>query len=321
MKEISSEIDVYLRSHGKVLSITPIPKEASVRNYFRIQYEIGTKILCIDEKFESLPYPFLEVQTFLEKSGFLVPRIFAFDPAIHAILQTDEGMADLTSVTESDYTEKIYSSMDILLKLQELQPTELIASKSFDYAKLKFEIDTTLEAYDRFAKKFGTEDITINAPGLEFLDNSIQFLANHPNKVVTHRDYHARNLILSKNGLCMIDFQDMMMGCPQYDLASLLYDAYRPLSKERREIFYRYFFERSPHKENRFREYYLVQCLQRSFKALGTYFIMYNDRGYEKYKESIPKCLENLMEIIQLGGFPDSIYLFAHFLRKRLENC
>ena len=35
----------------------------------------------------------------------------------------------------------------------------------------------------------------------------------------------------------MIDFQDARMGSPHYDLASLLYDAYVPISKdEKREL-------------------------------------------------------------------------------------
>ncbi len=320
MKEISKEVLEFLNLHGKYLSITQIPKEASNRTYYRVYYEEGSKILCIDQNFSSLPYAFLEVQKYLEENDIPVPKIFAFEPKLNLILQSDEGETDLTSLSEEEYTTKIYSAIDIILKLQKLKPIKIISSKSFDYKKLSFEINTTLEAYKRFAKTYHTEDIFINPSGLEFLDNSIKFLASYPNMVVTHRDFHARNLLISKHGLCIIDFQDMIMGSVQYDLASLLYDAYRPLSLQKREIFYEYFKEKSIYKNYRFREYYLIQCLQRSFKALGTYLIMFHERGYEKYKESIPKCLENLLEITQIGGFPDSLHLFFYFLQKRLEN-
>lgn len=320
MKDLTQDITSFLKEAGDYQSITPLPKEASVRNYYRVKYEDFTRILCIDENFRSIPYPFLEVQAFLEQNGFKVPKIILANPSLQAILQTDEGDKDLTSLPEQEYIKAIQQSLDLILELQKISPNPLIASKSFDYQKLSFEVNTTLEAYTRFAKSYEIEDNFINTPGLEFLDNAVKFLANHPNKVVTHRDFHARNLLLTPRGLCMIDFQDTMMGCPQYDAASLIYDAYRPLQKDVREELYEYFKERSPQKENRFREYYLVQCFQRSFKALGTYFVMFHDRGYEKYKESIPHCLENLLEIIQLGGFPDSIYLFVYFLRKEWEN-
>ncbi|HMV79679.1 MAG TPA: serine/threonine protein kinase, partial [Leptospiraceae bacterium] len=62
---------------------------------------------------------------------------------------------------------------------------------------------------------------------------------------------------------------------------------------------------------------YLYQSLQRSFKALGTYIVMFNDKGMEKYRASIGPCLDNLIEIVQLGRFPDSLYLFfTEFLKE-----
>ncbi|MCX7999304.1 MAG: hypothetical protein N3A69_10205, partial [Leptospiraceae bacterium] len=43
-------------------------------------------------------------------------------------------------------------------------------------------------------------------------------------------------------------------------------------------------------------------------------------KGNQKYKPSIPICLENLIEITQLGRFPNSIYFFfSEFLEKWKE--
>ena len=53
----------------------------------------------------------------------------------------------------------------------------------------------------------------------------IHELAGEP-RVLCHRDYHSRNLMLHEGLLYMIDFQDARMGPDTYDLVSLLRDSY-----------------------------------------------------------------------------------------------
>jgi aminoglycoside/choline kinase family phosphotransferase len=45
-------------------------------------------------------------------------------------------------------------------------------------------------------------------------------------RVLCHRDYHSRNLMLREGSLYIIDFQDARMGPDTYDLVSLLRDSY-----------------------------------------------------------------------------------------------
>lgn len=315
---LDSDIKNFLFKHGNFTQITPLTPEASHRRYYRIHYETTSKVLCIDEKFTSLPYPFLEVQTFLKERNFFVPEVFDFSEKLGAILQEDIGDTDMTNLSEKEYFHYLENALQTLLSLQAQKPIPLIQSKSFDSNKLNFEVNLTYNVYEKFANHYKLNH-PISIEMKEFIDNSIQFLSKYPQMVIAHRDYHSRNLLIHKEKVYMIDFQDMMMGSPQYDLASLLYDAYRPMSLEQREKFYHYFKENSQHKE-KFREYYLNQCLQRSFKALGTYLIQFYEKGNQKYKPSIPICLENLIEITQLGRFPNSIYFFfSEFLEKWKE--
>ena len=60
----------------------------------------------------------------------------------------------------------------------------------------------------------------------------VEELAGEP-RVLCHRDYHSRNLMLSQGQLYLIDFQDARMGPDTYDLASLLRDAYVDLNESR----------------------------------------------------------------------------------------
>src|SRR5262249_21745847 len=43
---------------------------------------------------------------------------------------------------------------------------------------------------------------------------------------LTHRDFQSRNLMLFQYRFHLIDFQDALMGPPQYDLVALLRDSY-----------------------------------------------------------------------------------------------
>jgi aminoglycoside/choline kinase family phosphotransferase len=319
----STAMNQFLSYRGeKFQKITLIPKEASVRNYYRVHYESSELILSIDENFSEIPYPFLEVRNFLVSNEIPVPEVIRFDAHLHAILLNDAGDKDLTSIVDDDeYVLELKKSLSYILKLQTLKPISIIAEKSFHYEKLMFEIDHTCSGYSRFKDTYKI-DLLITGEMNAFLQEASGFLAGFEDKVICHRDYHARNILLDQRGAqTIIDFQDMMMGIPQYDLASLLYDAYRPLSLARREELYKFFKEQSAHKGKRFREYYLTQALQRSFKALGTYLVQFNDKKNLRFKDSITKALDNLMEICQLGGFPDQLYVFFYLLKQRLiEN-
>ena len=56
-------------------------------------------------------------------------------------------------------------------------------------------------------------------------------LAAEP-RVLCHRDYHSRNLMLHDGRLCIIDFQDARLGPDTYDLVSLLRDSYLDLPEQ-----------------------------------------------------------------------------------------
>jgi N-acetylmuramate 1-kinase len=306
----------------KFQKVTLIPKEASVRNYYRVHYESAELVLSIDENFTSVPYPFLDIRNFLKQNEIPVPEIIRFDPKLNAILLNDAGERDLTFIEDDEeYVQELKKSLEYILKIQKLAPIPIIAERSFHYEKLMFEVDHTCSGYNRFKETYSI-DLNITGEMYAFLQEASIFLAGYEEKVICHRDYHARNILLGETGLqTIIDFQDMMMGTPQYDLASLLYDAYRLLPLSKREELYQFFKEQSPHKNKRFREYYLTQALQRSFKALGTYIVQFHDKKNSRFKESITKALDNLLEICQLGGFPDQLYVFFYLFKQRLmEN-
>ena len=106
----------------------------------------------------------------------------------------------------------------------------------------------------------------------------VEELAGEP-RVLCHRDYHSRNLMLHDGSLFIIDFQDARMGPDTYDLVSLLRDSYVDLdvapgrradrvlpgaaSTAPRGV--------TPTRRAEFRRRFDVMALQRNLKALGTF--------------------------------------------------
>jgi len=320
---ISTDNPLIVSFLGKVceppISLTPLIKEASQRTYYRVAYPKGSYILCHDPLFTSSQYTFLELTQFYTDNHIPCPVIIHTDTEKNLLLLSDVGTEDITSIgNDLLYKEFLKKAIQIIIHLQSTVPTPTIASKSFNFDKLMYETNFTLSAYNRLKESYQLKtSLTIEA--LSFLEEVCKFLGNYSPMVVCHRDYHSRNILHNNGNLTIIDYQDTMLGNPFYDFASLNYDAYRSMTLQFREEMYQYFKSLFPYPNNHCREYYMSQCLQRSFKALGSYIMLFHDKGYSKYKESIFICLDNLLEIVQLGMFPDSLFLFFYHLKNELQ--
>ncbi|EMF71963.1 aminoglycoside phosphotransferase family protein [Leptospira interrogans] len=307
----------FLEFSGKLpQEITPIVSEASDRKYFRVVYPDKTLILCKDLRFQ---HDFVEIADFLSHEQFLVPEILKKDLIHFLILMTDGGEKDLTSIEDDlEYRDWLIKSIEILVKLQKTNPIPPVSSRDFDLEKLDFESNFTYSNYLKFKKEFQLKT-QLRSETKIFIEECSAFLAEYPVKVFCHRDFHGRNLLInSQNQICMIDFQDARMGTPFYDLASILYDAYRPIPFGMRQGLYQIFLNLSEQNFPKSKECYYIQCLQRSYKALGSYFYLIADKKMDKYKQSVLNALDNLLEIVQVGLFPDQLYVFFHLLKEEL---
>ena len=124
--------------------------------------------------------------------------------------------------------------------------------------------------------------------------------------VLSHRDFHSRNLIIHDESLFVIDFQDARMGLPQYDLVSLLDDAYYGISPENKKILKAYYFDRCfSHSDGfgHFLKMYDYMKIQRVFKALGSFAYLYQVKKNERYLKYIGLGFDNLR--ITLENYPE----------------
>jgi len=119
----------------------------------------------------------------------------------------------------------------------------------------------------------------------------VQELASEP-RVLCHRDYHSRNLMLHEGQLYLIDFQDARMGPDTYDLVSLLRDSYVDLPEATVEELIAYFLAlKGTPDDPDFRQRFDVMALQRNLKALGTFGYQTTARRNPVYIQYIPRTL------------------------------
>ena len=124
-------------------------------------------------------------------------------------------------------------------------------------------------------------------------------LAAEP-RVLCHRDYHCRNLMVRDGGLVVIDFQDARLGPGTYDLVSLLRDCYVDLPDDLTAALTRRFLDAVPEQRTGdFRARFDLMSVQRHLKALGTFGHQVARLGRGHFAEPVPRTLAHLRRTLQ----------------------
>lgn len=172
-------------------------------------------------------------QAYLSGFGVPVPRFFFEDAKAGFLVMEDLGDELLQLRLQKEPHKKdgwLEQAVTLLAQLHHRTfpvPTTLpAASRSFDKTKYSEELNFTAE---HLVKQWlGMPEIGALEKGE--IDAFAESIAGLGPTVFCHRDYHCRNLLVHDERLYMIDFQDARLGSPHYDLASLIYDAYVPIT-------------------------------------------------------------------------------------------
>jgi aminoglycoside/choline kinase family phosphotransferase len=286
--------------------------DASTRRYYRIFTSKDSYVVCLDnpytENFEK--HPFLSVQEFLSSHGVRVPEILDHNLPKGYSLQEDLGdmtllhhMSHIASTKEELSIYKVI--IDQLLELHRIRKTSIknpeLFKLKFDYQKYMDETRFTFKYFMNFFNKISDENIISE---LELLFEPImQRLSSQP-MVITHRDFHSRNIMVKETGFVFIDFQDARWGIPQYDLVSLLEDCYYELKDENREFLKKYYYDNLDpviHQQQsyeQFLELYDDMLIQRVFKAVGSFCYIYNWRKDDRYLKYIGFAMEKIRKVM-----------------------
>ena len=142
-------------------------------------------------------------------------------------------------------------------------------------------------------------------------------------QVFAHRDYHSRNIMISKRGeLGIIDFQDAVLGPIAYDLVSLLRDCYIELSENEIRHWLEVVYQRLINDNllhisyEKFEVDFDLMGCQRHLKAIGIFSRLKHRDGKPNYMKDVPRTLGYLKKISKkydvlepLHNFVNSTYL------------
>ena len=218
--------------------------------------------------------------------------------------------AHLGAATPAEHAALYRQAVALIATLQsrgaELESPEYLPySVAFDVEKLTWEMDFFIK---HFIEAY--RGIVIPPAAREELRREfavlIESLAAEP-RVLCHRDYHSRNLMLHDSQLYIIDFQDARMGPDTYDLVSLLRDSYVDLPEQTVSELLAYFLALKGQSgdQREFRQRFDVMALQRNLKALGTFGYQTTARRNPVYIQYIPRTLryvrDNLEQLPQFA--------------------
>jgi aminoglycoside/choline kinase family phosphotransferase len=306
---VRDRIDRYLRDSGVVGEsprVVPLTGDASDRKYFRILPADGPSIVLAlhADAIDFATLPFANVGTLLQQIPLPVPGILGHSDHLGIVALQDLGdvtlQAHLGAASPSEHA-ALYRQAVALVEQLQRRGAELQSDAFLPYG-IAFDVDKLTWELDFFAKHFvegyrGSAFTPAERTALAAEWASIvSELADEP-RVLCHRDYHSRNLMLREGSLYIIDFQDARMGPDTYDLVSLLRDSYVDIADRELDELIAYFLALKTRDgapaaaDDEFRRRFDLMALQRNLKALGTFGYQTITRRNTVYIQYIPRTL------------------------------
>lgn len=211
-------------------TLTAASSDASFRRYFRWEGEGRSFVVMDAPPPQENCKPFVDIAFLLAKSGINVPKIYAEDLERGFLLLNDLGNKTYLDVIDSENADDLFK--DALQALLAFQQLPMVAPlPSYDVALLRRELELFPEWYVK--RELGIE---FDAAQQMLWQNVTELLIDSAlaqPKVLVHRDYMPRNLMLSEPNPGVLDFQDAVYGPVTYDVTCLFKDAFLSWPEER----------------------------------------------------------------------------------------
>jgi len=281
--------------------VVPLTGDASDRRYFRILLgDAPSIVLALNSApFDVRTLPFVNVATLMAKMPVPIPQVLGHADDLGVLALQDLGdvtlQAHLGAASPAEHAALYRQAVALIATLQKrgeqlASPEYLPYGISFDVEKLTWELDFFTKHFLEAYRGVTLADDQRTALREEFAV-IVRELAAEP-RVLCHRDYHSRNLMLHESQLYIIDFQDARMGPDTYDLVSLLRDSYVDIKDPAVDELIAYFLAlKGIQDDQEFRRRFDVMALQRNLKALGTFGYQTATRRNPVYIQYMPRTL------------------------------
>ena len=303
---VDSRVAEYLDRRGLAPLITRVERlhgDASNRSYVRVSQRDGSSMVLAvhPEPFATDALPDIAVGALFERLAIPVPAVIgqAGDLGILALEDLgDQTLQDWLTVPGGDPAPLYREAVSLIAKLQRdgaglRAEGSLPFTLALDTAALTWELGFFQSEFLQAYRNVPLASVAAAALRQE-LSTIAEELATAP-RVLCHRDYHSRNLMVRQNRLVVIDFQDARMGPATYDLVSLLRDCYVDLSPELAAATTAHFLDVVPSERTAdFERRFDLMAVQRHLKALGTFGHQIAVAGRPGFAAYVPRTIAYL---------------------------
>lgn len=319
------------------VSIEWLAGDGSDRCYYRVrvaQWHRSFVLMQLSSddaaKLQNGGYEWIQVGELLERERVFIPKVVATLPDHAALIIQDYGDIQLEDrvralVTAGDTNEihRLYiESLGIIGRFARIQPEtgDVWCTRAFDAERFDWELAffrknylepaARIELSESEARQFETESRALAT-----------FLGGYSHYFV-HRDYHSRNLMVDGEKLAVLDFQDARLGPLAYDLVSLVYDSYVPLTPQFRTRLLSEGIDiiaRATGDQGRadMLAHWKPMLLQRQLKAIGSFGYLTLVKGRRNYLQYVGPALSTL----QIADVYDERWPFlSGELLRRMES-
>ncbi|MGA6099647.1 aminoglycoside phosphotransferase family protein [Stutzerimonas marianensis] len=293
------------RGWGEVpeASLIAASSDASFRRYFRWQAPERSFIVMDAPPPQENCRPFVTIARTLADTGVHVPEILAADLERGFLLLSDLGRQTYLDVIDEQNADRLFSdAIDALLTLQvKAAPTGLPA---YDEALLHRELQLFPEWYVQrhLGRSFSAAEQALWDSTCRLLIDS----ALAQPRVLVHRDYMPRNLMISQPNPGVLDFQDAVAGPVTYDITSLFKDAFVSWPPARVQGWLQEYWNKARDLgvpvQDGFEDFLRASDLmgaQRHLKVIGIFARICHRDGKPRYLGDVPRFFAYLDAVIE----------------------
>lgn len=295
--------DWFERTTGiKNTTLETVSADASFRRYFRVLSEKSSYILVDAPPQTEKNNEFVEFASRYAQVGLEVPRVLHADFDVGFLCLTDLGNQTLLPLLASAENKWYLKAVMLLPNIANVAVVNELSKYDAEF----FERECHLFV-DWFCKDF----MALSAQALdryaltECFDILIASAVEQP-QIATHRDFHARNIMVRDNqSLAIIDFQDTVIGPLTYDVASLLKDCYFKIDSDTRDYLLNKSFEiyqlNNLVKEDfdTYKQWFDFMGLQRHLKVCGIFSRLHLRDNKSHYLNDLPLVVEYIVEVCE----------------------
>lgn len=306
MGEIEIVSEGYRELFGKKkFDIVALPQSGSDRKYFRIA-DNGKSVIGAHNANPEENEAFIGFSRHFLSIGLPVPEIYKYLPEKNIYYLQDLGDTNLYTWLHSRKDISAFNSDTIKLYRKILDKLILFQTKGI--IGLDLELCYPHKSFDRQSMMWDMNyfkymllkllAVPFNERHLEKDFNTLcDFLLETGQDYFLYRDFQTANVMIVGDEPWFIDYQGGRKGAPQYDVASMLYDAKIPMSDRDREELLGYYIDNfcavSKEDKNKFRGYYSGFSMIRIMQALGAF-------GFRGLYEQKPTFTDSIVPGVNL---------------------